>query len=522
MSAETTGRVAAPPTLDTEIVILGSGIAGIGLGIKLKENGFDDFIIVEKADDIGGTWRDNTYPGLTVDIPALTFSFSFEPKPDWSSLWAPQPEVLEYLRHCVERYGLRSHIRFRQEVLETEFDPDRNVWVTRMRDERTYTSRYFVNGSGYLSVPKMPDIDGIEDFAGRVIHSAAWDHGADLTGKRIAFIGTGATGIQLAPKLAPTASRLHIFQRTPVWLLPKPRFVLPRALQVVFKHVPGVQRIARLAIFALMDVGFYRIYTNYPQAKIITKIAQQACADHIRRQVHDAEIARKLTPDYTWGCKRPSFSQEFYPMFNRSNVELVTDPIARVERDAVVTSDGERREVDVIVCATGYQPFEKTALPPYPVYGKDGTDLRDYWDKNRYQAYQGFAVAGYPNFFLIFGPYAVAGTSYFALVETAVRNIITCLKAARSQQSDYVEVSADAQQAEFAKIQDRKPRSLLAAANCAGSNTFYIDRFGDFPGFRPYHHPQTWWESRRFALQNFVFRRPPKGAPMPAVRLQSP
>jgi cation diffusion facilitator CzcD-associated flavoprotein CzcO len=493
--------------VDHEIVIVGSGVSGIGLGIKLRERGVRDFAILDKAHDIGGTWRDHTYPGLTVDIPSLTFSFSFEQRSTWSSIWAPQPEVLDYLRHCVDKYGIRSHCRFGEEVVESRYDAERNVWETRTAAGRTWTSRYLVNGSGYFAAPRMPDIKGIDRFEGMVVHTSRWPDDIDLTGKRVGFIGTGATGIQLAPKLAPLAERLHVFQRTPVWLLPKPKLMLRRPVQAMFRFVPGFQRAMRLLIFALMDVGFYRIYTNYPTVRWIPQLAERICRRHIGANVQDPDIAERLTPTYTWGCKRPSFTNDFYPMFNRENVELVTDPIASLDSDAIVTADGVKREIDVLICATGYTPFEKLSLPTYPVRGRGGVDLRDYWDTERYQGYRGFAAHGYPNFFFIFGPYSIIGTSYFAMVEIAARHIIGCIEAARREGSDYVEVTREAQDEEFAEIQRRKPRSLFSAGNCGPAHTFYVDRFGDSPGFRPWLHPTAWWQSRRPVMGNFQLRR---------------
>lgn len=493
--------------LDAEVLVIGAGIAGIGLAIELRRRGLEDFLILEKADDIGGTWRDHTYPGLTVDIPCLTFSFSYEPRHTWSSIWATQPEVLDYLQHCVRKYGVRPHVRFGEEVLDSTYDVDRNVWVTRVRGGRTYTTRYLVNGSGYFSEPRMPDIPGLDRFTGPVVHTSAWRDDVDLDDKRIGFVGTGATAIQLAPEIAPRVGRLHMFQRTPVWLLPKPKLVLRRPVKWALGNIPGLQRAARLLTFTLMDVGFYRVYTNFPRARRIAELAQKVCHKHIRKQVDDPELQRKLTPSYTWGCKRPSFSNSYFAMYNRDNVELVTDSIERIEPDAIVTADGKRREIDVLICATGYTPFEKSSLPTCPVYGRDGVDLREHWDRDRYQAYRGFAVHGYPNFFLIFGPYAINGTSYFAMVEVAVRHIVTCLEAARDRDADYVEVSKGAQAREFAAIQGRKPRSLFAVADCGNSNTFYVDRFGDSPGFRPWLHPRTWLESRFVRMSDFIVRR---------------
>lgn len=490
-------------TLDCEILVVGAGISGIGAGALLRKAGFEDFLIVEKSTSVGGTWRDHHYPGLTVDIPSLTYSYTFEPKPDWSSLWAPQQEVLDYLQHCCRKYGLDSHLRFGEEVAETRYDPELNGWRTLLRSGRTYTSRFVINGSGYLSTPRWPDIDGLDEFAGRKLHTSQWPDDIRLDGAQVAMIGTGATAIQLAPEIAEAAAELHVYQRTPIWLLPKPALRFPRWLQAVFRRVPGAQRAARFGISAFMEVVFFRVFTNYRQAVALARAAERAGRRHIRRQVHDPAIADRVTPRYDWGCKRPSFSNTFYPMFNRDNVELVTAPITRITRHGIVTADGVERKVDTIVCATGYQAFEKGSLPTYPVHGRGDTELRQFWDTHRYQAFRGFSVHGFPNYFLIFGPYSVASATYHGMVEVAMANIIRCIKGAKRNGTDYVEVTAQAQADDHDEVLRKKTKSLWSVADCAASNTYYYDRFGDTPGFRPSYQPVELWASRTLPMRHF-------------------
>jgi cation diffusion facilitator CzcD-associated flavoprotein CzcO len=489
-----------------EIVVVGAGLGGIGTGIELKRNGFDDFVILEQSGGLGGTWRKHTYPGLTVDIPALTYSFSYEPKPDWSSLWAPQAEVLTYCEHCAEKHGLGPHFRFDTQVREARFDPSRGMWITRIDDDTEYVSRYLINASGYLSVPRLPAIDGLGNFGGKLIHTSDWSDDVDLAGKRIAFIGTGATGIQLAPQLAPIAERLSIFQRTPIWLLPKPAMRLPQMLKRTFAALPATQRLARVLTSAFQDLVFFRVFTNYPQVAAFGRAMERLGRWHIRRQVTDPKRREQLTPDYNWGCKRMSFSNDFYPMFNRDNVDLVTAPIVRATRDGLRTADGAEHPADVIVCATGYQPFERGALPTYTVQGTDGVSLDDYWEAHRYQSFRGFAVNGFPNFFLMFGPYSVSSTSYIALVEIGARNIVTCLKAARDRRADYVEVRSESQDTDMKEMWRLKATSVWNAGNCVTSNSYYVDRFGDSPGYRPRYHHQEWWASRKMNMEHFELR----------------
>ena len=493
--------------MDHEIVIVGAGPSGIGMGIKLKEAGLDDFVILDRAEGVGGTWRSCTYPGLTVDIPVLTYSFSYEQNPDWSTVWAPQPELLDYLRHCAAKYRLDPHLRLGREVVGSTYDEEANLWVTRTAGGEELRSRYLVNASGFLSVPRWPDIDGLDEFQGRKVHTSAWSDDLDLDGDRIALIGTGATGIQLAPELAPRAGRLHVFQRTPIWLLPKPPLKFPKLLQRVFRFVPGAQQLARLATAAFMDLVFWRAFTDYGQVRRLGRLVERIARRHIRGQVDDPATVEQLTPRYSWGCKRPSFSNRFYPIFNRENVELVTEPIDRLTPKGIVTRDGTERVIDTLICATGYQPFEKSALPTYPVAGRGGQQLADYWDAHRYQAFRGFAVHGFPNYFMVFGPYSIASTSYIGMIEIQVRNIIGVLRAARTDGADYIEVRAEAQAADYADMLHRKRRSIWTVGDCGASNSFYYDRFGDTPGFRPTYHHSEWRAARTLSGEHFHLER---------------
>jgi cyclohexanone monooxygenase len=492
--------------LDAETVIVGAGVAGIGAGIALRKAGFRDFLILERAHDVGGTWRDHTYPGLTVDAPSLIYSFSYAQKPDWSSVWATQSEVLDYLRTLTDRYALRPHLRLGAQVESAEFDVARAVWRVRCADGSEIVSRYLINGSGYLNVAKAPEIDGLESFTGSIIHTSDWSSDLDLASTRVAMIGTGATAIQLGPHIATKAAHLTIFQRTPIWLLPKPPLPFTAPIQRIFSRVPGAQRAARLVTSAFMELVLFRVFTNYPQVSWLARRVEALGRRHIRKQVHDTALQEALTPRYSWGCKRPSVSNAFYPIFNRDNVTLSTEPIVRATSDALVTGDGAHHRVDVIVCATGYQPFAKATLPTYPVRGVAGTELREFWDQNRYQAFRGFAVPGFPNFFLVMGPYSIASASYFGMVEVAMRNIITCMKAARSRDAVWVEVTPEANQADLDQVLDLKKTSIWRTGNCGPSNTYYFDRFGDTPAFRPSYNHREWWASRMLSMKNFRFK----------------
>jgi cation diffusion facilitator CzcD-associated flavoprotein CzcO len=504
--------------IGSEVVVVGAGVGGIATAIKLKEAGITDFVVLERESGVGGTWYTQRYPGLTVDVPSLTYSFSFEQKPDWSSIWATQPEVLAYCEHCVDKYDVRDHFRFSQRVEQASHDEEANEWTTVLDDGTQYRSRYLINASGYLSQPKWPDIAGIDRFEGIKVHTSRWEDGIDLAGKRVAFIGTGATAIQLAPQIADRVEQMHVFQRTPIWLLPKPPLRLNPNVQRAFANVPGLQRLARTSIAAFMDLVFFRVFNDYRRMGWFGRGAEKLCRRHIRRSVDDPQTQKQLVPKYSWGCKRPSFSNDFYPMFNKPQVGLVTSGIDHVTEDAIVTADGQRRPIDVLVCATGYQPFERSALPTYPVRGRGGQELTEYWETNRYQAFRGFAVHGFPNYFLIFGPYSIASSSYIAAVELAVRNVVNCIRRAHQQDANYVEVRAEAQRAEFEELLSRKPASIWAAGNCGGSKSYYVDRHGDTPTFRPSTHPAEWWAARQADLEPFEIRHVESQAAVPAGR----
>lgn len=490
----------------SEFVVVGGGISGIATTIKLKEAGFTDVVVLERGTDVGGCWSTQKYPGLTIDVPSWYYSYSFEQNPNWSSAWTPGPEMYEYCRRVVEKHGIRDKFRFGVDVVGSTYDAERNEWITETADGTQYVSRYLINGSGSLSEVKWPEIEGMGDYEGTLLHTSAWDENLDFTGKRVAIIGTGATSIQLAPELAEKVQQLDVYQRTPIWLLPKPAFKVGPKAQSALANVPGLLGASRFGIAFLMDVVFFQTFVNYPTMGKLTKLAENVGRWHIKKQVNDPELAKKLTPEYNWGCKRPSFSQNFYPMFNRSNVELVTDSIERFTPRGIVTADGIEREVDIVICATGYKPFSGRSLPTYPVTGLNGQVLQDYWEENRYQAFRGVAVHGFPNFFLIYGPYNNISGSYIAGVELSVRNTVSWLSDARRKGVNYIEVDAEAQRVEFEELIAKQPNSIFRAGDCTGSNTYYIDSHGDTPLMRPSNHVKEWWASKRANLEPFTVR----------------
>lgn len=489
---------------DHEVVVIGAGFSGIGAGIKLREAGFDDFLILEQASDLGGTWRDNTYPGIAVDISSFTYSYSFEQNPSWSRVFAPGHEIKAYADHCADKYGIREHIQFETRVLRARFDEADELW--RLETSRgPLTTRYLVSACGGLTQPKRPDIPGIERFEGKMMHSARWDHAHDLTAERVAVIGTGATAVQLVPAIAPEVERLEVFQRTPIWILPKPDRPIPSWLSTLFRRVPAAQTSARFVTNALTEIVMVLGVVYNRQTPGLVRRIERLCREHLKAQVRDPEVRDKLSPRYGFGCKRPSFSNDYYPTFNEDHVDLVTSPIARITERGIVTEDGEHHAVDTIVLATGFKVLEIGNTPPFEVYGRGGRELGRFWHEQRYQAYEGATVPGYPNFFLVLGPYSTTGASWFRMVEAQTTHLVRCLKEARRRRARCIEVRRQAHDDFFAEVQRRQRNTVFFNNGCGSANSYYFDHHGDAPFIRPSSGLEFWWRSRHFPLSDYHF-----------------
>jgi cation diffusion facilitator CzcD-associated flavoprotein CzcO len=493
--------------LDHEVVIVGSGFSGIGAAVALEKLGIRDFAILEREQRPGGTWVQHDYPGLEVDMPFFTYSFPFEMKPDWSRLYPSAAELRDYTLGCIEKYDLSRRIRCGTEVSKAEYDALANVWRVGLASGEVLVARTLVNATGILVIPKLPEIEGIDAFEGKLIHTARWDHDYDMTGKRVAVIGTGATAIQVIPAIVDRVERLDVYQRTPIWLMPKPNPALSPGFQRALRRMPflqtGLRWLANLVVEIMMGMGMVR-YTRFPW---IFGSIEKRLVEYVRSQVRDPEVQDKLIPDYTFFCKRPSFSNSYFATFNRPNVELVTEPIERVAKDAIVTSDGKQRRVDALVCATGYQTFNRRCMPGYEIIGRDGRNLGEFWEKKRFQAYEGASVPGFPNLFLFAGPYATAGLSYFTMIDTQSKHLTRCLREARRRGADYIEVKPEAHARDFAKVERRRRSTVLFGGDCARSNSYYYDERGDTPGIRPVTGFEHWLRSRLFRLDDYAFER---------------
>jgi cation diffusion facilitator CzcD-associated flavoprotein CzcO len=366
------------------------------------------------------------------------------------------------------------------------------------------TATYLVTATGFLSQPRLPDIEGVHDFAGTVIHTAQWDDSADLEGKRVAVIGTGATAVQLIPQIAKRAAALTVHQRTPIWVTPKNDFRIPRALQLLFASQPWTQRLARRANSAWLEAMMVTGVLHYRQGKVFNQGAAALAKAHLRRQVKDPELRRKLTPDYSFGCKRPTFSNDYYPTFTRSHVALETTPISRITERGVVTEDGRENEVDVLVLATGFNLWD-TNFPAFEVIGRDGRNLGKMWREGGYHAYEGVTVAGFPNFVTLNSPYSYSGLSYFMTIEVQMRHLERLFGELLRRGSRTFEISERADRAFLERMLERMDDTVFVRGSCATARSYYYTNEGDAVLLRPTSSADARRAVERFPLEDYTY-----------------
>ena len=495
------------------IVIVGAGFGGIGMGIALKKAGFHDFLILDKGDELGGTWRDNQYPGCACDVPSPLYSYSFELNPYWSRLFAPQQEIWDYLRMCARKHHVDEHIRYGCTVERMDWDDDTRRWtiVTVEHGEvGSYQARAVVSAAGALHLPSYPDIPGAGVFGGASFHSARWDQSCDLTGKRVAVIGTGASAIQFVPEIAAQAAHLTVFQRTPPWIHPRPDVEIPARLRAMFGAVPLTARACRDAIYLLMEARALGFAVN---PKLMAPLEQMA-RRHLANQVADPALRARLTPDYTIGCKRILLSSTYYPALQRPNVDLITADITggitEITETGVVTADGTAHQADVIIYGTGFKVIE--SVTSLNVAGRDGRKLTP----ENLEAYHGVTVAGFPNFFMLLGPNTGLGhTSVVFMIESQVQHVLSCLRILAREKADTIEVSEAAQRHYNDALQRRLRRAVWSEGGC---DSWYLDDDGINRALWPGFSFEYWARTRRARRADYAVTRPAVTRPAAAGR----
>jgi cyclohexanone monooxygenase len=451
------------------VLVVGAGFAGLGAAIKLDEHGFSDFLVVDKGATVGGTWRDNTYPGAACDVPSQLYSFSFAPNPDWSRSFSPQPEIHTYLERTAEQAGVLDRFRFGVTVEDISWDEEDRVWEVAT-DAGTVTADFVLSGAGGLSEPKLPEITGIDSFQGEVFHSARWNHDYDLAGKRVAVIGTGASSIQIVPEIAEQVAHLDVYQRTAPWVMPRKDRDYKPVERLAFRYLPLVQKAYRTGIYWGRECFVPGFTVNPKLAAPAEKLARK----NIERGISDPALRAAVTPDFQIGCKRILISNTYYPALDRPDVELVTDGIREITATGIVAADGSTREVDAIIVATGFHTTEQPIAEH--IKGRDGLTLADAWREHGQAAYKGTTIAGFPNLFQIVGPNTGLGhSSMVFIIESQIAYIVSALQQIGQRELGTVEPTPEAQQAWNDDVQRRMQRTVWNTGGCA---SWYIDAHG--------------------------------------------
>lgn len=461
-----------------EILIIGGGFSGIGAAVRLLQNGFHDLLIVDRGDDVGGTWRDNHYPGAACDVPSQLYSLSFAPNRRWTRSFSTQPEIQRYLQNVARTHGLHDHFVGGCEVQRLEWDERAQLWRATTSRGR-FDAKFVVGAIGALVEPNLPDIPGIESFEGDVFHSARWNHDVALDGKRVALIGTGASAIQIGPQVAGKVAKLDVYQRTAPWIMPRLDRRYTRPERAIYRAVPGATRIARLGVYLSRETQAFGM-TRHPT---VLRGMELLGRGFIRTRISDAKTRKAVTPNFRLGCKRILISNTWYPMLNRPNVELVTDGIAEVRPDAIVTRDGVVREVDAIIVATG---FHVTDSPVFDaIIGPDGRSLAEVFDTEGMKGYKGTTIHGFPNLFLMVGPNTGLGhTSMVYMIESQLNYLVDAMKTIRRHKLRSLDVTKNAQDAFNADIQQRMASTIWTNGGCS---SWYMDKHGNistlWPGY---------------------------------------
>src|ERR1700674_250838 len=443
-----------------DVLIVGAGFSGLCMAIKLQQARSESFLVIEKSDDVGGTWNENRYPGCACDIPSHLYSFSFDLNPDWNRMYAEQPEIWEYLRSCAKRYGILPHIRLKTPLREATWDEAQGLWHVVAGEGMKIDARVLVSGVGALHVPRYADLPGIERFTGPSFHSSAWERNVSLEGKSIAVIGTGASAIQFVPQIAPLVAKLHLFQRTPAWILPRLDFSISKKWKQRFRRIRGVMWAFRELLFWRQEIRVFAFLGNRWLQRSLGAMALK----HLKAQIKDPKMRAALTPNYALGCKRVLVSDDFYPALEKSNVELVTEHIAEVREHSIVTQDGKERPIDVLIHGTGFRATEP--MIGIRLVGRGGVEIHDAW-RERMSAYLGITVTWFPNFFILLGPNTGLGhNSVVLMIEAQVRYVMSCLELMRRRGQKVMHLRPETQKHFVEDIVQRLGHTVWQTGGC--------------------------------------------------------
>jgi cation diffusion facilitator CzcD-associated flavoprotein CzcO len=473
------------------ILILGAGMSGMCMGIRLGQSGIDSFTILEKTDRVGGTWRDNVYPGVACDVPSHLYSYSFELDPDWTRTYAPGWEIEEYLERCAGKYGLGPHLRFGATIEHVEYTGAE--WHVHLAGGETLAADFVVSALGGLHEPHVPEIPGAEEFEGLAFHSARWPGDFDPTGRRVAVIGSAASAIQIVPEIAERTERLSVFQRTPNWILPRGDRPHPEWKKRAFRHVPGLQRLYRLGLYLLLESRF----PAFRKGSRLGPWVERMCRRSIEARVPDPALRARLIPDHAPGCKRILISDDYYETLLRDDVDLITEPIERIEPGGIRTTRGTFVPADTLIHATGFQAFD--FLSPLRVTGRDGRDLGEQWAKG-IEAHRTVAVSGFPNFFMLLGPNSGLGhNSVILMIEAQVDYVLQCIRAATSGELVHLDAIGGASERFNRDLQRELDRTIWKS----GCRSWYMDEHGRIFALWPWTTLRYLWEMRRPVLDEY-------------------
>ena len=494
------------------VAVIGSGFAGIGTAVALQREGIEDFVLLERADSVGGTWRDNTYPGCACDVPSHLYSFSFAPNPDWSHVFSRQPEIRAYLERVTDEFGVRPHVHTGTDLLAGTWDDEAMLWRLETSKGRL-TADVVVSGCGGLVEPAYPDVPGVERFTGPAFHSARWDHEVDLTGKRVAVVGTGASAIQFVPEIQKVAAKVVVFQRTPPWIVPRHDRVISDTERALFRRAPALQAAARNGIYWLRELNLL----SFTKGGFLRTAAEKEARKNLEGAISDPELRAKLTPDYVIGCKRVLLSNTYYPALAQPHVDVVTTGVSEVREHSVVDGDGVEHEVDVIVYGTGFRVMDIPVA--HRLVGREQHTLADEWTKTGAEAHRGTTVAGFPNLFLLLGPNTALGhSSVVPMIEAQITYVMQALKALRAHDATALEVRRSAQDAYNAGLQQQLDTTVW---NQGGCRAWYRDANGKNFTLWPTHTFTFRRQTRRFDAEAYELRVPATTRPRTAASQES-